>query len=124
MSNKKQKSKNNYAKFNILFAILIVASVITSVYCGINIKSSADKEYLALQDHLLNRFIQMKFNEEGKRICGMESYGLSKENNVAVKYWCQDYNESHEPVGDKAYHTLYFNHPDKEGHGYAEAVGD
>ena len=125
---KQTKAQNN--NFKILSIILGCVSVIllgALIYCCTNMKSAEDKEYLALQDHLLNRHIQMMY-ENGTNVCGMESHSLSKDNDVAVKFWCQKYDtDTHEPIGSKEYHTLYFQHPANIQNGkggYAEALGD
>ena len=123
---KKQKS-NNYKTATIILGCLLVITLGALIYCGINMKSASDKEYLNLQDHLLNRFVELNYEKENQ-VCQMESHDLSKDQEVAVKFWCQDYDkDTHEKIGNKQYHTLYFQHPQKiEGGetGYAEALGE
>lgn len=96
-------------------------------YCVANIKSDSDKEYLALQDHLLNRFVVLSYQKENQ-YCQMESHGLSENHEVFVRFWCQNYDgNTNEPVGEKEYHTAYFQRPSTiQGGitGYGEALGD
>ncbi len=122
-----KKQKKNYKKFNVVFGVLMVIMMGVLVYCGINIKSTADKEYLALQSHLLDRFVELNYQKENQ-ICKMESYGLSENNEVSVKFWCQNYDvDTNKLSEEKEYHTLYFQHPttmENGTTGYAEALGE
>ena len=125
MKNKKQK--NNYKTLNIVFGCLMLVMAGILVYCGMNMKSASDQEYLKLQDHLLSRFVELNYQQENQ-VCGMEKHGLSKDNEVFVRFYCQNYDtDTHEPVGNKEYHTLYFQRPttiENGTAGYAEALGD
>ena len=97
------------------------------VYCGMNIKSAADREYLDLQDHLLGRFVELNYQKEG-RVCEMEGHGLSGDHEVFIKFWCQNYDAGTDKlVGEREYHTVYFQRPkaiDGGTAGYAEALGE
>lgn len=124
---KKQNSKTNFNTPCIILGCVSVVLLGALIYCFANMKSASDKEYLELQDHLLNRFVELNYQKDNQ-VCEMESHGLSKDNEVSVRFWCQNYDtNTHKPVGAKEYHTLYFQHPTKfeggEG-GYAEALGD
>lgn len=126
---KQQKKTTNYKTFNIIFGCLMVIMAGALIYCGLNMSSAADREYLALRDHLLSRFIEEKYQQEDQnQVCQMESHGLSKDREVAVRFWCQDYDtETHETTSEKKYHTLYFQRPNLIPGGltsYAEALGD
>ncbi len=122
-----QHKTDRYKILTIIFGCLFIAAFGALIYCGMNMKTEEEKEYLSLEEHLLGRHIEMMYGNEG-RLCGLESYGLSQDHEVAARFWCQDYDtETHEPVGDKYYHTLYFQHPkvyDWGYSGYAEALGD
>lgn len=124
---KKQKSKINYKTLCMVLGCLAVILAGALIYCGTNMKSAEDKEYLSLQDHLLGRFVELNYQKDNQ-ICKMEGHELSKNNEVSVKFWCQNYDaDTHEPVGGKEYHIVYFQHPTEfEGGvgGYAEALGD
>ncbi|MBR2766798.1 hypothetical protein IKD67_01800 [Candidatus Saccharibacteria bacterium] len=124
---KKQNTKNNYKTPCIVLGCVVVALVGALIYCCANIKSAEDKEYLALQDHLLSRFVKLNYQKDNQ-VCEMESHSLSKDNEVSVRFWCQNYDaDTHEPSGSKEYHTLYFQHPSEFAGGkggYAEALGD
>lgn len=125
------KNKNNNKNTKIVCTLLGCLSAIllcTTIYGFANMKSASDKEYLALSDHLLGRFIEMDYGKDN-RVCEMEKHELSKNNEVSVRFWCQDYDaNTHEPVGDKEFHTLYFQHPREfeggKSTGYAEALGE
>ena len=120
-----KKQKKDYKKFNVIFGILMVAMVGVLVYCGLNVKSAADKEYLDLQDHLLGRFIELNYQKEGQ-VCKMEGHGLSKDFEVSVRFWCQSYDaDTDQLTGEREYRTVYFQHPktiDGGTTGYAEAL--
>ncbi len=123
-----QYKTNRYKTLTIIFGCLFIVTFGALVYCGINMKNEEEKEYLALEEHLLGRHIEMMYGRDD-RVCGLESYGLSQDHEVAAKFWCQDYSvDTNEPVGDKYYHTLYFQHPKHRPEGgypgYAEALGD
>lgn len=122
-----KKQKNNYKKFNIILGVLMVAMAIALMYCSFNIKSVEDKEYLDLREHLLSRFISLNYQKENQ-ICEMESYGLSKDREISVRFWCQNYDKNTDSlIGNKEYHTLYFQHPtttENTINGYAEALGE
>ncbi len=125
--NSNKHKPNKYRTLNIICGCLFIVMSGALAYCGINMKNEEEKEYLALEEHLLNRHIEMMYGRED-RACGLESYGLSQDHEVAARFWCQDYSvDTHEPVGDKYYRTLYFQHPKvyEWGYsGYAEALGD
>ena len=124
---KSKKQKINYKSLNIVFGCLMLIMAGGLAYCSVNMKSASDQEYLKLQDHLLDRFVELNYQQE-HQVCEMEKHGLSKNNEIFVKFYCQNYDEiTHEPVGDKEYHTLYFQHPttiDGSMTSYAEALGD
>ncbi len=122
-----KKRNNSYKKINVVFGCLMVIMLGLLVYCGINMKSRSDKEYLNLQDHLLGRFVEINYKKDGQ-VCKMENHSLSKDYEVSVRFWCQAYDkDTNKLVGDKVYHTLYFQRPsviDGGVTGYAEALGD
>ncbi|MDO4611479.1 MAG: hypothetical protein Q4B34_01300 [Candidatus Saccharibacteria bacterium] len=126
MKKAKAKQDNKYKIINIVFACLIVALAGALVYCGSNMYSAEDKEYLALQDHLLNRHVEMMYEQEDRwQVCEMDSRGISKDNDVYVRFWCQTYDTTTgQPAGETDYRTLYFQHRADAWGGYAEALGD
>ena len=108
------------------FGIVIIGLIISLVVMNSKRLNKEDQEYLNLREYLLGRYIELSYEYDG-RDCLMENHGLSEDNDMYVRFWCQDYDENHQALGEKQYHTLYFNRPHKDGaieHGYAEALGD
>lgn len=125
--NTKAKNNNKYLKFNIFFGVVIVVLVGALFYCGMNMKTHEDIEKINLHEHLLNLYVQSTYGGEGK-VCESVDNGLSKDGDVYIRFWCQEYNEDHEPITEQKYHTLYFQHygkaVDRYNGPYAEALGD
>ena len=122
-----KKKTQNFKIFNAIICLLFITMLGLLLYCGFNMKTTSDMEFLGLQDHLLNSYIKLRYQED-HRVCEVESHFISDDGDFAVRFWCQDYsNDAHEPNSDKQYHTLYFQKPRViEGGttGYAEALGD
>ena len=124
---KKQKdARKKYTTINIVIGATLAATVGILIYYVTQHNNTSDQEFLNLRDHLLSRFIQLDYGKDN-RVCEMVENGLSKDNDIYVKFWCQDYDEdTHEP-SEKVYHTLYFQHPTIiNGYptSYAEALGE
>ena len=103
--------------------VVLLSAALAFVSFSTHLENAENKEYIALKDHLLEQHIEMLYGREN-RVCQMEKHGLSKDNDLYVRFWCQDYDaESHEPITGKEYNTLYFQHPTDNG-GWAEALGD
>lgn len=120
------KKQNNKNSKNLNYVFICVALVIAGIlgYCSANLKNSYDQEFLNLRKHLLSRFVELKFAKD-HQVCEMEKDGLSKDNDVYARFWCQNHDpNTHEPIGEKIYHTLYFQRPKDSAFGYAEALGD
>ncbi|MDO4611477.1 MAG: hypothetical protein Q4B34_01290 [Candidatus Saccharibacteria bacterium] len=126
MKKAKAKQDNKYKIINAIFACIMIVMAGVMVYCGLNMKTAEEKEYLALQDHLYTQIVETK--GVGKW-CEVESHGLSKDNDVYVRFWCYKFNpDTNELTEEKVYNTLYFQKHtvlgDGYSTGYAEALGD
>ena len=124
--NTKAKNNNKYLKFNIFFGVVIVVLVGALFYCGMNMKTHEDQKKIALHEHLLNKVVQLTYGRE-HRVCESVENGLSKDDDVYIRFWCQDYSEDHEPITDKKYNTLYFQYSNETSNKYlkfAQALGD
>ena len=123
----KKTPQNNYTTINILLGCMMIIMAGALIYCGANIKSTSDKEFLNLRGHLFSRFIKLNY-EKDNQLCEVEKYGVSSNNEVYVRFWCQKYDSNtHKPASEKEFNTLYFQHPKTiEGGttGYAEALGE
>ncbi len=105
--NTKAKNNNKYLKINIFFGVVIVVLVGALFYCGMNMKTHEDQKKIDLHEHLLDQFVRATYMKEGT-VCESVDNGLSKDDDVYIKFWCQDYSEDHKPITDKHYYTLYF----------------
>lgn len=123
----KNKKHTKPQKITIFFIITTVLFMGLSIYFGLNQKSHEDIEKINLHEHLLNLYVQSTYGGEGK-VCESVDNGLSKDGDVYIRFWCQKYNEDHEPITEKDYDTLYFQHYgeaiDRYNGPYAEALGD
>lgn len=111
VKNTKAKNNNKYLKINIFFGVVIVVLVGVLFYCGMNMKTHEDQKKIDLHEHLLNQVVQLTYGREG-RVCESVENGLSKDDDVYIRFWCQDYSEDHEPITEKDYDTLYFQSSD------------
>ena len=109
--NTKAKNNNKYLKINIFFGVVIVVLVGALFYCGMNMKTHEDQKKIDLHEHLLNQVVQLTYGRE-HRVCESVENGLSKDDDVYIRFWCQDYSEDHEPITEKDYDTLYFQSSD------------
>ncbi len=123
----KNKKHTKPQKITIFFIVTTILFMGLSIYFGLNQKSHEDIEKINLHEHLLNLYVQSTYGGEGK-VCESVDNGLSKDGDVYIRFWCQDYNEDHKPITEQKYHTLYFQHygeaVDRYNGPYAEALGD
>ena len=122
----KNKKHLKLQKITIFFIITTVLFMGSSIYFGLNQKSHEDQKKIALHEHLLNKVVQLTYGRE-HRVCESVENGLSKDDDVYIRFWCQDYSEDHEPITDKKYNTLYFQYSNETSNKYlkyAQALGD
>ena len=122
----KNKKHLKLQKITIFFIITTVLFMGSSIYFGLNQKSNEDQKKIALHEHLLNKVVQLTYGRE-HRVCESVENGLSKDDDVYIRFWCQDYSEDHEPITDKKYNTLYFQYSNETSNKYlkyAQALGD
>jgi len=150
----KAKTKNKQDRTRIYIGVIIILAVAVVGLLGGLIftatrtaaRTYEEKEYLAVYEHLMSRYPEMKCvaeddvnitavqDEDGKylgvvqdedipdtRTCTMTGYGVSKDGDPYVSYAQQTYDpKTHEKKGEEEHLTVYFQH--YNGH-YADALG-
>lgn len=127
--NNNKNNKNKFDKKNAAIAILsllvVVLGVLSISFASSKRISDIDEQRLSLHKHLLNRHIAetCRGEHDGEyEACGLVEEGISKDNDLYAKIWCQKYDrETQQLVGEKRYRTLYFQHDEGAIDGYAEA---
>lgn len=148
----KKSGKDHYESGKMLACLIIVLTILVAgltgglIYAVAHMKTAEDKEYLAVYEHLMQRYPELRCTMEDalydpdselgdtvyagmKRdksiqeahTCVMTDYGVSKDGDPYVSYIRYSYNpETHEQKGEGEKLTLYFQHSDDH---YAEALG-
>ena len=123
---KKQKNKKSQTKYPCIIIVLCVAIACLIggvIYCGTNMKSYEEREYLDVYEHLLSSYVFRSCDElmgNDAYVCQIDSYGVSKDGDPYVKFKATEYNtEGHEPTGKVQMGTIYFDHMGPNEYGEA-----
>lgn len=138
----KTKSKTDRTKIYIgvivALAVVIAGLVGGLAYAVARMSFYDESKYLAVYEHLMQRYPELKCSDEDKsamlraeegeeepsdynRVCVMTGYGISKDGDPYVSYTQYKYDKNtHEKIDEGTKLTLYFQH---HNGGYAEALG-
>ncbi len=124
---KNSKTKKQPEDKKLIIILLISMLLLTGalIACIFNIKTSTDKEYLDVYEHLLRNYIIEKCPEAENynTVCLMKEYGVSKDGDPYVTYIRQKYDQqTHEKINEEHIYTLYFQHRKDAIDGYSEAL--
>ena len=126
MKAKKTSTIKNCDKIILALVITVAILFCGLIWCGIHMKSGADKEYLSVYGHLMYRYphlICQESTEDTNYVCEMTQYGVSQDGNPYVSYTVQAYDATtHQPKGEAENLTLYFQKRSDAIKGYAEAL--
>lgn len=117
---KNQKIQPKYRNIIIVLSVAVVALTGGLIYCGMNMKTAEEKEYLGVMPHLMSRHVDLMYDREG-RACTAEEYGISKDNDPFVEFYCDEYENGELKERVDGY-TLYFPHRAEATTGYAESL--
>lgn len=126
---KKQKSNPTkpYKITIIILAIIIVGLLSGLIFTITQTKSSTEREYLALYEHLMTRYPEFKCKENTPTenyTCIMTDYGISRDGDPYVSYMQYTSDATtHKQKDEGTSITLYFQHPNQPGDSYGEALG-